>query len=127
MADFLLKYNGWAFAAEYIKRTTADPITTNEDGDQRFVYVGHGQNFQGSYLFKNNFEVVGRYSQVKPDNDIQTLEEKIQQYTVGVTKYIRGHRLKLQSDLTYEENTWLAGSSANHNNWQLRFQIEAGI
>ena len=127
MADFLVKYNGWAFAAEYLRRTAVDPITTNEDGDQRFVYVGHGQNFQGSYLFKNNFEVVGRYSQVKPDNDIQTLEEKIQQYTVGVTKYIRGHRLKLQSDLTYEENTWLAGSSANHNNWQLRFQIEAGI
>ncbi len=127
MADFLVKYNGWAFAAEYLRRTAIDPITTNEDGDQRFVYVGHGQNFQGSYLFKNNFEVVGRYSQVKPDNDIQTLEEKIQQYTVGVTKYIRGHRLKLQSDLTYEENTWLAGSSANHNNWQLRFQIEAGI
>jgi hypothetical protein len=127
MGDFLLKYNGWAFAAEYIRRTTADPVTTNEDGDQRFVYVGHGQNFQGSYLFKNNFEIVGRYSQVRPDRDIQTLEEKIQQYTVGVTKYIRGHRLKLQSDLTYEENTWLAGSSANHNNWQLRFQIEAGI
>ena len=127
MADFLLKYNGWAFAAEYLRRTAVDPITTNEDGDQRFVYVGHGQNFQGSYLFKNNFEVVGRYSQVRPDNDIQTLEEKIQQYTVGVTKYIRGHRLKLQSDLTYEENTWLVGSNANHNNWQLRFQIEAGI
>jgi phosphate-selective porin OprO/OprP len=127
MADFLLKYNGWSFAAEYLRRTAANPITTNEDGDQRFVYVGHGQNFQGSYLFKNNFEVVGRYSQVRPDNDIQTLEEKIQQYTVGVTKYIRGHRLKLQSDLTYEENTWLAGSAANHNNWQLRFQIEAGI
>jgi hypothetical protein len=127
MADFLLKYNGWSFAAEYLRRTAVDPITTNEDGDQRFVYVGHGQNFQGSYLFKNNFEVVGRYSQVRPDSDIQTLEEKIQQYTMGVTKYIRGHRLKLQSDLTYEENTWLIGSNANHNNWQLRFQIEAGI
>jgi phosphate-selective porin OprO and OprP len=127
MADFLFKYKGWSLAAEYLRRTAANPITTNEDGDQRFVYVGHGQNFQGSYLFKNNFEIVGRYSQVRPDNDIQTLEEKIQQYTMGVTKYIRGHRLKLQSDLTYEENSWLAGSNANHNNWQLRFQIEAGI
>lgn len=127
MADFLLKYNGWSFAAEYLRRTATDPITTNEDGDQRFVYVGHGQNFQGSYLFKNNFEIAGRYSQVRPDNDIQTLEEKTEQYTIGVTKYVRGHRLKLQSDLTYEENTWLAGSNANHNNWQLRFQIEAGI
>jgi hypothetical protein len=127
MADFLLKYNGWSFAAEYLRRTATDPITTNEDGDQRFVYVGHGQNFQGSYLFKNNFEIAGRYSQVRPDSDIQTLEEKIEQYTIGVTKYIRGHRLKLQSDLTYEENTWLTGNSANHNNWQLRFQIEAGI
>ncbi|SKC40483.1 porin [Ohtaekwangia koreensis] len=127
MFDFLIKYNGWAFAAEYLRRTTPNPITTNEDGDQRFVYVGHGQNFQGSYLFKNNFELVGRYSQVRPDTDIQLLEEKIQQYTMGVSKYIRGHRLKLQSDLTYETNTWLSGTNADHNNWQLRFQIEAGI
>jgi hypothetical protein len=127
MADFLLKYNGWAFAAEYLRRNTDNPITVNDQGDQRYVFVGNGMNFQGSYLFKNNFELALRYSKVRPDINIQSLEERTRQYTVGASKYIRGHRLKLQTDLTYEQNHWLQGEAQEHNNWQLRFQIEAGI
>ena len=127
MVDFLFKYNGWAFATEFLHRDATDPITVNDQGDQRYVYVGHGQNFQGSYLFKNNYEVALRYSYVKPDKDIQQLEERTRQYTIGASKYIKGHRLKLQTDLTYEDNTWLQGESLDHDNWQLRLQIEAGI
>jgi phosphate-selective porin OprO/OprP len=127
MVDFLFKYNGWAFATEFLHRDANDPITVNDQGDKRYVYVGHGQNFQGSYLFKNNYEIALRYSYVKPDPDIQLLEERTRQYTIGASKYIRGHRLKLQTDLTYEQNTWLQGEVPDHDNWQVRFQIEAGI
>jgi hypothetical protein len=127
MIDFLFKYNGWAFAAEYLRRETNNPITTSDDGDQRYVYVGHGQNFQGSYLFKKNYEVALRYSEVRPDKAIRELEERTRQYTIGGTRYIRGHRLKLQTDLTYEQNTWLGGENLDLNRWQVRFQIEAGI
>jgi hypothetical protein len=127
MMDLLIKYNGWAFAGEYLKRDALNPVTQNETGDKRFVYTGHGLNFQGSYLFKSNYEITTRYSQVRPDSEIQSLDEKVQQYTIGATKYIRGHRLKLQTDLTYETNDWLAETAPDHDNWQLRFQIEAGI
>ena len=127
MADFLIKYNGWSFAAEFLHRNAKDPITINDQGDKRYVYVGHGLNCQGSYLFKNNYELALRYSYVKPDAQIQELEERTRQYTVGASKYIRGHRLKLQTDLTYEQNAWLQGEAPDLNNWQLRLQIEAGI
>lgn len=126
MIDFLFKYNGWAFSAEYITRNSSDPITT--DGiEQRYVYVGHGQNFQGSYLFKNNVEIAARFSEIRPDGDIQMLTPRTRQHTLGITKYLRGHRVKLQSDLTYEKNAWLSGSESDFNNWQLRFQVEVGI
>jgi hypothetical protein len=127
MADFFLKYNGWSFAAEYLKRESPNPITENADGDQRYVYVGHGQNFQGSYLFSNNFEIVGRFSAIKPDRAIQLRETHTKQYTLGFTKYIKGHRVKLQTDITYEKNHWLQNGLTDTDNWQLRFQIEAGI
>jgi phosphate-selective porin OprO and OprP len=127
MADFLIKYNGWAFASEFLHREATDPITVNDQGDQRYVYAGHGMNFQGSYLFKSNYELALRYSYVKPDPVIQMLEERTRQYTFGTSKYIRGHRLKLQADVTYEENTWLQGEASDHDNWQVRLQIEAGI
>lgn len=126
MLDFLTKYRGWSFATEFLRRTSDDPITT--DGiDQRYVYAGHGENYQTSYLFKNNFELTSRYSRVRPGTDIALLTPEIKQYTLGATKYLRGHRVKFQTDLTYEIRTWLQGPSSDLSNWQLRFQVEAGI
>jgi phosphate-selective porin OprO and OprP len=127
MIDFLFKHAGWSFAAEYLKRNSANPLTMNNQGDIRYVYAGHGFNSQGGFLFKSNFEVAARFSQVHPDRSIQLYEPRTRQYTLGGSKYIRGHRLKLQTDLTFEENKWLQGAEANYNNWQWRFQIEAGI
>ena len=127
MTDFLLKYNGFALACEWMRRESPDPVTTNTDGDVRFIYTGMGQNYQTSYYFKNKYEVVGRYSRIKPFNSIQTLDDQTTQYTLGLNKYIRGHRVKLQGDITYEENRWLEKTKADSENWQLRFQIEFGI
>lgn len=127
MTDFLFKYKGWALACEWLVRDSPDPITTNIDGDTRFIYTGFGQNYQGSYLFKRNYEVIARYSRVHPFDKIQTLDDQTTQYTMGVSKYIRGHRLKLQSDVTFEQNEWLQDPVRNNENWQIRFQIEVGI
>lgn len=127
MLDLLFKHNGWSLSTEFLKRTSPNPITQNTDGDIRYVYAGHGENYQASYLFKKNYELTGRFSRVRPDAPIQLLEEEVKQYTLGATKYIRGHRLKLQADVTYEQNHWLQGNNADLNRWQLRLQIEAGI
>jgi hypothetical protein len=129
MIDFIFKYNGWAFESEFLRRNTGDqnPITEDVNDNERHVYVGHGENYQTSYLFRNNFEVVGRYSRVRPNSEIQQLEEEVKQYTFGLNKYIRGHRLKLQADLTYEQNIWLQDTNPDLNRWLVRFQIEAGI
>jgi hypothetical protein len=127
MTDFLFKYKGWALECEWLERNSPDPITTNDAGDVRFIYTGLGQNYQGSYYFKNKIEIVGRYSRVSPFEKIQTRDDQTEQFTMGINKYIRGHRVKLQGDLTYEQNKWLKGINPNNENWQLRFQIEAGI
>ncbi|MBX2968109.1 MAG: porin [Cyclobacteriaceae bacterium] len=127
MIDFLYKHNGWSLSTEFLKRTSPNPITQNTDGDIRYVYAGHGENYQASYLFKKNYEITGRFSRVRPDAPIQLLEEEVKQYTLGATKYIRGHRLKLQADVTYEQNHWLQDNNVDLNRWQLRLQIEAGI
>lgn len=127
MTDFLFKHNGWAIACEWLRRDSPNPITVNEDGDVRFIYDGLGQNYQGSYYFKNHFEIVGRYSRVSPFKSIQTLDDQTEHFTLGLNKYIRGHRVKLQGDITFEQNTWLQQTNPNTNNWQVRFQVEAGI
>jgi hypothetical protein len=129
MVDFLLKYNGWALASEYLNRSTIDPLILIDpiESDYAFIYKGHGFNLQGSYLFKNNLELVSRFSEVKPDMELADFTPYIKQYTIGTTKYVKGHRVKLQCDVTLEHRKWLSDIQPDSKNWQVRFQVEAGI
>ena len=54
--------------------------------------------------------------------------EKIkEQYTLGLNKYIKGHRIKLQSDVTYEQDRLDEVNATVKDFWIYRFQIEVGI
>lgn len=100
--DAMFKYNGFSLMAEYANRTAEDPIAKNSDGtltgDE--VQVGSGLNLQTGYLFKNNWEVSGRYTNIVLDEDI-TGKNPESQYTLGLSKFLAGHKLKVQTDLSY--------------------------
>ena len=125
--DAVLKYNGWALQTAYMDRVSKNPLTFNPDDitDIKYVFTGSGYDAQLSYLFQNNYELIGRFSHQTPHEDIEVLTPKTNQYSLGLTKYIWEHALKLQaevtkSDLNYFDNT-------TKNNWYVRFQIEIGI
>ena len=100
--DAMFKYSGFSFMAEYANRDADDPLAKNSDGtltgDE--VQVGTGLNLQTGYLFKNNWEISGRYSNIELDKNI-TGKNPENQYTLGVSKYIVGHSLKVQTDISY--------------------------
>lgn len=128
MLDAMLKYNGWAAMSSYMSRATSrNAVTVNpEDSSQsNFAYVGSGFDYQLSYNFPSNYEVIGRYSTQKLGKDIQALAPNSKQYTVGLTKYIWEHSFKLQSELTFDTLNYFDGSIKN--NWYVRFQVEIGI
>jgi phosphate-selective porin OprO and OprP len=124
MADLLFKYNGLAISAEYLSRETTNPFTADEDGNTRHILVGHGENYQLSYLFKSNYELTGRYSSLTPEKQISSVEKTKEQFTLGATKYLKGHRVKLQTETTLER--WSQNAEAGKF-WICRFQIEVGI
>ncbi len=100
--DAMFKYNGFSFMAEYAKRGADDPLAKDSDGtltgDE--VQIGNGLNLQTGYLFKNNWEVSGRYTNIQLDEVITGINLQTQ-YTLGLSKYIVGHKLKVQTDLSY--------------------------
>ena len=100
--DAMFKYNGFSFMGEYAHRTADNPIAINSDGSLTGdeVLVGDGINLQTGYLFKNNLEVSGRFTNIKLDEEI-TGRNPQSQYTLGLSKYIVGHKLKIQTDLSY--------------------------
>ncbi len=101
-ADLMFKYRGFSLMGEYSQRDAADPIAKNSDGTETgdVVWVGDGINLQGGYLFPNNWELSGRFTQIEL-NEAITGRSPETQYTLGVSKYIVGHKLKVQSDLSY--------------------------
>lgn len=99
--DAMFKYNGFSLMGEYAHRDAKDPIAKNSDGSETgdLVLVGDGLNLQTGYLFKNNWEVSGRYTNINYDNI--TGRDTETQYTLGLSKYLLGHKLKVQTDLSY--------------------------
>jgi phosphate-selective porin OprO and OprP len=100
--DAMFKYKGFSFMAEYADRDAKDPFAKNSDGSLTgdIVQVGNGLNLQTGYLLKNDWEVSGRFTNIELDKTI-TGKNQEQQYTLGVSKYIVGHSLKVQSDISY--------------------------
>ena len=124
-ADFILKYRGFAFYTDYMGRTCDEPLF---DGDRNaFVYSGQGLNIQASYLFRNKWEVALRNSTLFPEEKVQPLAgyRNWNQTTLGVTRYIIGHSLKVQADMSY--NTRSRSADPNYNRWEIRFQLELGL
>ena len=109
--DAMYKNNGFSFMGEYAKRTAANEIATEIDGitpTGDVVLTGNALNLQAGYLFPNNVELAGRFTTVEYETITATDPRK--QYTLGLNKYIVGHKLKVQSDLTY---TTLDGEQNN--------------
>ncbi len=100
--DAMFKYQGFSFMAEYATRSADDPIAKNSDGSLTGdeVQVGNGLNLQTGYLLKSNWEVSGRYTNIVLDENI-TGKNPESQYTLGLSKYIAGHKLKVQTDVSY--------------------------
>lgn len=127
LLDAMVKYKGWAFMSAYMSRIADDPITVNplDANDKAIVYVGNGMDYQLSYLFPNNLEFMGRYSFQNMHKDVETYFPNQKQYSLGVTKYIWEHAFKLQGEVTFDQMSYIDGSSKN--NWYIRFQVEIGI
>jgi hypothetical protein len=99
--DGIFKYDGFSFMWEYANRDAKDPIAKNLDGTETgdVVWIGNGLNLQTGYLFNSNWEVSGRYTDINLDEITGRNQET--QYTLGLSKYLAGHKLKVQSDLSY--------------------------
>ena len=100
--DAMFKYRGFSFMGEYANRDAKDPIAKNSDGTETgdVVRVGNGVNLQAGYLLRKNWEIAARYSDINFDQEI-TGRNPVDQYTLGLSKYIVGHKLKVQSDFSY--------------------------
>lgn len=118
--DATFKYNGMSVMAEYAHREASDPIAANSDGSPTgdAVLVGDAINMQAGYLLQKNWEIAARYTHVEPELEITGAGPE-SQYTIGLSKYLAGHKLKIQSDISYMD----AGNSPDELLYRLQFEL----
>ena len=121
--DMIFKYQGFALMAEFADNKVVgegineDFRSSLVDANGRSYFTGQGINAQISYLLQNNIELAARYSKIMPDTDVSF--KGIKEYTFGISKYVVGHNLKVQADVSLIDKT---GDS--HNKLRYRLQTE---
>ncbi|MFD2246322.1 porin [Pontibacter ruber] len=117
--DAMFKYRGFSSMAEYANRKAPDGAVVALDSlgnvEEAFT-TGNAFNIQAGYLFPANWEIAGRYTNYEPTAGIGQREQ--QQYTLGLSKYLVGHSLKVQSDFTLQQE------QNRDDRYQFRLQME---
>ena len=101
--DAIFKYRGLSFQSEYAHKSAKDNIiAASELGNLRYA-TGSGFVFQAGYLFKNNLEPGVRYTRIRSDSPEFSSIREVNAYTFGLSKYIKDHNLKVQTDIGYRD------------------------
>jgi len=102
-ADLMFKYQGVSIMMEYVDKRTGDNdpfvFEETENGPNLIgtFFTGTGLNLSAGYVMKNNYEVAIRYTDINPDKGVASDETH---YTLGISKYVVGHKLKVQTDFS---------------------------
>jgi len=126
--DLIFKYNGFAFYTDWMARKSNDLIIKDSEGNAvQNIYGGQGLNIQTSYIFPSKWEIALRNSTLFPDKEIRSMVkyENWNQSTLGITRYLIGHNLKIQADASFNHRK--GQSKDTYNPYEFRFQVELGF
>ena len=104
-ADMMFKYKGFSVMAEYaIKSSDGSSVFIDEtDGLEYNFITGSALNIQAGYLLPSHWELAARFTSVTPElvePEYVQAQVDVSMYTLGISKYIDGHNLKVQSDFS---------------------------
>ena len=88
--DAVFKWKGLSFLSEFGHRTWIN-------NDNSICGKAYSVHFQPGYTFKNNWNIALRYANYN-EQVYEGNHTKINEYRLGISKYIIGHKLKIQSD-----------------------------
>lgn len=103
--DFMFKYQGLSIMAEYANKNVEDdnPLVIEDGILVGTYYTGSGLSMQAGYMLDSNYEIALRYTTISPDDLVDQEDDR---YTLGINKFIVGHKLKLQTDVTYRDRAF---------------------
>lgn len=130
--DTVTKYRGWSLSGEYIRKQMSGAAITatsfkSTPSSTTLPIAGTGYLAQVGYLFRQNWEIAGRWAVVDSKSGLTVSRiDRQTQWTLGTNHFLNGHRMKIQMDAT--RSLTRATTPANsYSQWIGRFQVELGI
>lgn len=109
--DILIKYKGFSFLGEYVNASALSlegsflnsiatiPLFMTEISN--YLVLGNGYNIQGGYVSKTGLSLDFKYEKLTKElNSNSSLLSNQDAFTVGITKYLKGNNLKIQSSVS---------------------------
>ena len=119
--DVAFKYQGFSLMSEWASRAAANPIAVEADGTATgdIVLVGSAFNLAMGQFISEKVEVAARYTTLMFDEITET--DNTAQYTLGLNKFVVGHKLKVQSDISYTTKAGEASGVMFRTGFELHF------
>lgn len=119
--DLVMKYEGFSLMAEYADRSATNPIAVELDGTETgdIVTVGSAFNMAVGYFISEKIEVAGRYTALNYADVTGT--SPVTMYTLGLNKFVVGHKLKVQSDISYSTKNGESDAIIFRTGFELHF------
>ena len=119
--DVVFKYAGYSLMAEYASRNAENPVALEDDGTSTgdIVLTGNAFNVAMGYFISNKVELAGRWTSVTYQEI--TGSSPVSMYTLGLNKFIVGHKLKIQSDLSYAQRNGTEDELVFRTGFELHF------
>lgn len=109
--DILIKYKGFSFLGEYVNTsalslegtfvnpTATTPLYMTEISN--YLVLGNGYNIQTGYVTKSGYSFDFRFEKLNQEiNNNNSLLTNQEAFTLGLTKYIKGNNLKIQTSVS---------------------------
>jgi len=120
--DAMYKHKGFSFMGEFADKSASENVFATLDNGSTIKYVtGDALSLQAGHMMGKNSELAFRYTAVTPDDLVFSGLREETQYTLGFSKYVVGHSLKVQTDLTYSDRT------GRSNLLMYRLQVEVAF
>ena len=119
--DVAFKYQGFSLMSEWASRAAANPVAVEADGTATgdIVLVGSAFNLAMGQFISEKVEVAARYTTLMFDEIAET--DNTAQYTLGLNKFVVGHKLKVQSDISYTTKGGEASGVMFRTGFELHF------
>lgn len=128
--DMMFKYNGLSVMSEYANKWAPEGSVIARDSlgaPTAFFYTGSGISVQAGYIVKRNgndlgrglSEISARYTHITPSSENNI--DNITMYTLGFSRYVDKHNIKVQTDLSWTK------TGNNEPSLMYRLQMEMAL